>query len=235
MMKNKEPFNIGKYRINFLKYTRKAFRMLPDLDEYIILDVGCGTGIPSMALAKLSGGNVTALDRDDEALQKFKERVRNSGLEKQIEIINRSFLKHDINGQQYNLIWAEGSINHIGYDQSFQKCHEILGAGGFIVIHDLISQIRANIEKILEIGFKLYNSFELPKNAWWIEFYKPISRKIEKRKKRALRKSKLLQDPTIARYEREIAMVQKNPGKFDTGFFIFQKITTGNSCVQREQ
>ncbi len=45
-------------RRNLLKYTRKAFRMIPGIKNPDILDIGCGSGIPTVELAKLSGGKV---------------------------------------------------------------------------------------------------------------------------------------------------------------------------------
>ncbi len=45
------------------KSTRKAYRMLKDLPKNPrILDVGCGPGMQTVELAKLSGGQIVALD-----------------------------------------------------------------------------------------------------------------------------------------------------------------------------
>ena len=49
-------------RESLLKYTRKAFGMLPQMDRPRILDIGCGSGIPTMELAKLSQGEITGID-----------------------------------------------------------------------------------------------------------------------------------------------------------------------------
>ena len=50
-------------RKRLLKYTRKAFRMLPQMDKPRILDVGCGSGVPTMELARLSNGEIIGLER----------------------------------------------------------------------------------------------------------------------------------------------------------------------------
>lgn len=47
-----------------VKYTREAFKLLPRLDKSRILDVGCGSGIPTIELAKLSKGNLVGIDID---------------------------------------------------------------------------------------------------------------------------------------------------------------------------
>ena len=36
------------------KYTRKAFQVLPKLDKPCILDIGCGSGVPTIELAKIT-------------------------------------------------------------------------------------------------------------------------------------------------------------------------------------
>jgi len=51
-------------RERLLKYTRRAFRMLPKLDKPCILDIGCGSGVPTVGLARLSGGEVIGIDID---------------------------------------------------------------------------------------------------------------------------------------------------------------------------
>ena len=43
-------------RKRLLKYTRKAFRMLSQMDKPRILDIGCGSGAPTLELSRLSQG-----------------------------------------------------------------------------------------------------------------------------------------------------------------------------------
>jgi ribosomal protein L11 methylase PrmA len=52
-----------RFRRRLFKYTRKAFQLLPELDKPCILDVGCGSGVPTIELAKLSNGEVVGLHR----------------------------------------------------------------------------------------------------------------------------------------------------------------------------
>jgi 2-polyprenyl-3-methyl-5-hydroxy-6-metoxy-1,4-benzoquinol methylase len=65
----KKLSNLNLYRIekdhireNLNIYTRKAFTLLSKCKKVHILDIGCGSGVPTMELAKLSEGYVTGID-----------------------------------------------------------------------------------------------------------------------------------------------------------------------------
>ncbi|MGY5855347.1 MAG: class I SAM-dependent methyltransferase, partial [Candidatus Thorarchaeota archaeon] len=55
-------------RINLLEFTRNAFRMLPQIEDPSIVDIGCGSGVQTIELAKMCNGHITAIDIDVEAL-----------------------------------------------------------------------------------------------------------------------------------------------------------------------
>jgi len=57
-MNGDEQFQVRKdgIRKHLLKYTRKAFRMLPHVDNPRILDIGCGSGFPTLELAEAEPG-----------------------------------------------------------------------------------------------------------------------------------------------------------------------------------
>ncbi|UCG30431.1 MAG: class I SAM-dependent methyltransferase [candidate division WOR-3 bacterium] len=62
-------------RTNLLPFTRKAFGILPRLDGPNILDIGCGTGVVTLELARLSKGRVVGVDIDQTALDKLKQSI----------------------------------------------------------------------------------------------------------------------------------------------------------------
>ena len=74
---NEEQLQIEKdsLRKHLLKYTRKAFRMLPQLDKPRILDMGCGSGVPTLELARLSKGEITGIDIDQRSLYRLTRRI----------------------------------------------------------------------------------------------------------------------------------------------------------------
>ena len=53
--------------------TKKAYLMLKDLPENPrILDIGCGPGMQTIELAKLSGGQIVAVDNHQPFLEQLK-------------------------------------------------------------------------------------------------------------------------------------------------------------------
>ena len=54
--------NADQLRLTFLKYTKKAFEMLPQINKPRILDIGCGSGVPTLELARLSNGEIIGID-----------------------------------------------------------------------------------------------------------------------------------------------------------------------------
>ena len=77
-MTDKASFKIDRdvLRQRLLKYTRKAFFLLPDLDRPRILDIGCGSGVPTIELARLTDGEIIGLDIDASLLDKLDQKIQ---------------------------------------------------------------------------------------------------------------------------------------------------------------
>jgi len=75
-------------RKRLLKYTRKAFRLLPQLDKPCILDAGCGSGVPTMELARLTNGEITGLDINQELLDLLTKKIEKAGLSARVKAMN---------------------------------------------------------------------------------------------------------------------------------------------------
>lgn len=68
---SKEYFNIkDNCRKNLLKYLLKAISTIPAIENPLILDVGCGCGVPTLALAENYDGNIIAVDIDAKSINK---------------------------------------------------------------------------------------------------------------------------------------------------------------------
>lgn len=123
-------------REGLVKYTRKAFRMLPKMTGTCILDIGCGSGVPTMELAKLSDGEIIAIDTSQTELDRLAGKIEKAGLAARVKAKKCSMLNMCFPEASFDIIWAEGSIAEIGFGKGLKEWRRLLKTGGFLVIHD---------------------------------------------------------------------------------------------------
>jgi len=209
------------FRESFLKYTIKAFKMLPKLDKPRIIDIGCGSGIPTLELARLSTGEIIGIDIDQAALDELNEKARKKGLSNRLSTKNCSMLELDFPDESFDIIWAEGAIAPIGFKRALKEWGRMLKINGFMVFHDDLKDKARKIKIIYECGYELVNHFQLPDDAWWVEYYEPLEERIKELR------SKYNDDPKVLeafkRHQNEINAYKKNPRDFRSIFYIMQK------------
>jgi len=208
-------------RGNLLKYTRKAFQLLPNLDRPDILDIGCGSGIPTLELAALSNGQITALDNDQGQLDILAEKIKEQGLDDRITILNKSMTEMAFPARSFNIIWAEGSIFVFGFRKALEGWRKLLKPNGFVVFHDDATDTKMKLAYIPNCGYSLITYFTLSKEIWWTEYYAPLENKIQKILSSCQNDLKKLAN--IKKDQQEIEMFKNSPGQYSSAFFIMQK------------
>ncbi len=179
--------NLNLYRIekdhireNLNKYTRKAFKLLPKCKNPHILDIGCGTGVPTIELATISDGHVIGIDIDVTSLDLLQRKIRGTGLNNRVSVIKDSILTMDFPEESFDIIWSEGSIFVIGFEKSLKKWNRFLKPNGFLVIHDENKDKNKKLGLITKYGYTLTAQFDLSDNLWWLEYYSPLEHLIQK-------------------------------------------------------
>jgi len=213
--------NLDCLRERFIKYTRKAFQMLPKLKKPYILDAGCGSGSPTIELAKLSDGEIIGIDIDQSKLDRLNRKIEEEGFLGRVKTVKCSLLEMDFPDESFDIIWAEGSIRIIGFEQSLKKCKQLLKPKGYLVIHGAINIISNELEKLNSWGYKLVDYFSLPEDAWWTEFYEPLEIRIKELYVEYKKNYEVLK--MVKKYQTEIAMVKRNPKDYCSAFYIIQK------------
>jgi ubiquinone/menaquinone biosynthesis C-methylase UbiE len=208
------------FRERFIEYTRKAFQMLPKLEQPYILDIGCGSGLPTLELARLSNGKIIGVDIDQPQLVKLNRKIAEVGLSHRVKTINCSLFEINFPDEIFDIIWAEGSIWIIGFEESLKGWRRFLKPKGFLVIHDAISTITNKLENIHDWGYELIDSFMLPEDAWWTKYYRPLENRIKELYKKYRNNSEAIK--TLRKYQNEIDLVKKNPQEQSSAFYILQ-------------
>jgi len=214
--------NEDHFRERFNKYTRKAFQMLPELKKPRILDIGCGSGVPTIELAKLSNGEIIGIDVDQSLLEKLKTKIEEEGFSNRVKTMKCSLFEIDLPDESCDIIWAEGSISVIGFEEGLKEWNRLLKTNGFLVVHHEIRNISNRLKKIPRFGYRLVNCFLLPENAWWTEYYSPLEARIKELRMKHNNDPEALK--ILEKYQDEIDTVKKNPKKYGSAFYIMQKL-----------
>jgi len=208
-------------RRRLLKYTRKAFWMLPKSDKPRILDIGCGSGAPTMELARLGQGEVIGIDIDQPALDKLMKKIREAGFSNRVQVVNCSLLDMVFRDESFDIIWSEGSIFVIGFKKGIQEWKRFLKPNGFMVIHDEKGNVEEKLEQISNCGYKLLGYFILSEDTWWTEYFAPLEKLIAKSQTSYTDDPQTLEE--LHQSQRELEMFKNNPERNSSVYFVIQK------------
>ncbi|EHQ35137.1 class I SAM-dependent methyltransferase [Methanoplanus limicola] len=223
--------------------TAKAFALAKPLPENPeILDIGSGSGMQTIALAKLcSKCTITAIDIYQPFLDELKKRAEKEGFEKRINTIRTSMEELDFDKETFDLLWAEGSIFILGVEEAISKWKSLIRKGGKIAFSEAVwltdkrsdeaeefwlteypgMKNEAEICRILEsAGFTNIKKFRLPDSAWLENYYIPLEKKVMKLKEgKHSREEEEILDFTLT----EIEIFRKFSGEYGYVFFIAEK------------
>ena len=208
-------------RKRLAKYTRKAFGMLPEMDKPRILDVGCGSGVPTMELARLSNGEIIGLDINQYLLDILATKIEKAGVSDRVKPVRCSIFDMKFPDESFDIIWAEGSIHVIGFERGLQEWKRFLKPNGFMVIHDEKGNVTQKLEQISSCGYELLGYFILNEDTWWSEYFAPLEKLI------CETRTKYADDPEVIRElhnaQREIDMFKNNPERNSSVCFVIKK------------
>jgi ubiquinone/menaquinone biosynthesis C-methylase UbiE len=179
------------------------------------------------------------VDLYPEFLDELNENSKRLGLKEKIVTLQKSMEDLPFKSKEFDIIWSEGAIYNVGFENGIKKLKNYLKVGGYLAvseitwitnsrpkeIEDFWKQEYAEIDtasnkiKILENnGYSLIGYFYLNQDSWIENYYKPMEARFEAFLKR--HNNSELARKVVAEYKSEINLYLKYKDYYSYGFYI---------------
>lgn len=208
-----------------------------------IADIGCGTGGQTMVLAQHSKGNITGIDLFPAFIDLLNINACKLNLQDSVKGIIGSMDNLPFRNVELDLIWSEGAIYNIGFEQGLNEWNKFLKTGGYIAVSEVswftderpteieafwqdaypeIDTIPNKMAKMQKNGYIPVASFILPENCWIEHFYNP---QVEAQKQFLNKyKGNRTAEEFIANQQHEAQLYSKYKEYYGYVFYIGKKI-----------
>lgn len=204
-------------RQRLIKHLANACAKLPGFNNFNILDIGCGSGVPTLWLSGNFSGNITALDADSNAIDYLQEKINERKLQNRIRTICSTFDEFKSETGCYDFILTEGFLNVVGFEVGFEKINNLLCKNGIIVIHDEYKDHSSKLEFFDKNKFKIIDILILNEDIWWNDYYKQLESEINE-----------ISDKEIIKMFKsdieEIKLFKSKPTLFQSIYYIAMKM-----------
>lgn len=227
-----------------LEVVEKALNFIEPLNHLSkIADLGCGTGGQSIILANYLSGTIVGLDMFPKFIDKFNENIKAHNLQNRVSGIvgfmeNLPFEKNSL-----DLIWSEGAIDNIGFENGLSHWYNFLKKDGFVAVTcpswltdeypnevdkfwreagSQLNSVSNNIEIMEKCGYKFISAFTLPEECWTENYFIPRELEIKKLSKKYLNNETLIKYAEQNQYE--VELFSKYKKYYGYVFYIGKKI-----------
>ena len=203
-------------RMQLVKYLDQVLNELPGINNPNILDIGCGSGVPTLWLAEKYVGTITAIDTDKKLLDFLEHKIKRNKPSCIIETKNVSFFDLLSEPECFDLILAEGFLNVVGFEIGFKRVMEKLKPGGYFIIHDEYKDNDLKKTLIQKNNCEIIKSLLLDETSWWKDFYGQLEMEISAMENVHLR-------GLFINEMKEIDQYKRNPFLFKSIYYVVLK------------
>lgn len=223
--------------------TRKALSLCRGLPgDPSVLDVGCGPGAQTVALARATGGRITAVDIFPEYLDALTARAESAGVADRIRPVEGDMAALPFEPESVDLIWSEGAAYIMGFGEALSAWSRFLKPGGCVAVSELtwltpdppaeaaaffadeypaMTDAEANVAAVRAAGYAPLGHFTLPDRAWWDDYYGPLEAKLPALRVRYAGDAEAL--AVVEGTAREIDMRRRFAASYGYVFFVGRK------------
>lgn len=222
--------------------TRQALQMLEHLpSEPRILDLGCGPGMQTVELLRLTGGTVVALDLLPQMIARVKEAVEAAGFAHRLETVQADMNEMAFEPDSFDVIWSEGAIYLMGFEKGLAKVQDFVKPGGYVAVSEAvwlksdppqevielwqeypeIDTVERKLEIVSRLGYQIVNHFILPASSWTDLYYDPLANRVAEyeRKWKGIPEAEVV----LAEARNEISVFREYSQYYGYAFFVMRR------------
>ncbi len=223
-----------------------ALALAPGPPPRSVLDLGCGPGAQTLALARaLADTPILAVDLEPSMVAETRRRTVAAGLGDRVLPVVGDMAEPPTTDGGHDLIWCEGAIYNLGVTEALRAWRPLLSPRGVVAFTEPVwldpsppaevsawweaeyppltdgAGVQARIEAA---DHETIDWFALPPTAWWDEYYQPMGDRIDQ--VRAHRADDPVAAAITAMAEKEIDMCRRF-GDYYTYVFFITRPSTG--------
>lgn len=216
---------------------------LPAGQALKIADLGCGSGAQTLDLAEKLPGQIVAVDLFEPFLEELQEAAGKAKRSAQIETLAASMDDLPFQPDEFDIIWSEGAIYNIGFENGVRSWRPYLKPGGYLAVSEITwltptrpAEIEAywqaaypeidtaaNKMKILEDnGYSPVGYLILSSRSWLDNYYQPLQAHLAAFLDR--HEHSALATSIVAEQQQEIALYEKYQAYYSYGFYVARKV-----------
>lgn len=224
------------------EHTRQALAMIEALPKSPrILDIGCGPGKQSLELLRTTSCTLVALDLFPEMIARLQSAAAEAGVADRLQTLQVDMKQMDFPSYSFDVIWSEGAIYILGFENGLRRVMEYVKPGGYVVVSEAvwlkpnppgvvrefwqgypeIDTVASKLEVIRQLGYESIGHFLLPPKAWNEEYYEPMEIRIAE--KEMVWENIPEAAAVLAEAKKEIAIYRRYSDYFSYAFFVMRK------------
>ncbi|KPK67748.1 hypothetical protein AMJ87_12930 [candidate division WOR_3 bacterium SM23_60] len=155
------------------------------------------------------------------SLEKFSQKIAAVSLQDRVKAVKCSLFDIEYPDEHFDVVWAEGVIAIIGFERGLREWHRLIKPHGYMGIHDDVDDIQRKTEAIPAHGYALINTFAIPKDTWWDEYYSHLEKRIETLRKKYQEDADV--QALLDKEQRGVEMFKNEPKYHGSIFYVIQK------------
>ncbi len=204
-----------------------------------VMDLGCGPGRQTLALARALGAPITAVDLHEPFLRRLEAEAAARGLGHLVHTRCADFGALEEPPGQVDLLWSEGAIYHLGWGEGLRRWRPLMRPGGVLAITEAtwlsdsppaeivdfwhqaypgMATVASNTALARQAGYEMLDTLPLSASDWWGGYFGPLRERVAALREEAGDDGALA--AVLDDAEREIALYDRHGSTYGYVFYL---------------